>query len=104
MLLEVTADEVAEVTPIVPTWEQYTRYLSGIAQITQRILIGILVGVSLLVLSRLFGESSFLGVLTFFAGMLAFLYPFCGGQFMSLPAAIWRFENCPTPDYFLVRY
>ncbi|MEN9219984.1 MAG: hypothetical protein Q6K08_04170 [Thermostichales cyanobacterium GMQP_bins_62] len=73
MLLELTPEEVEQVTPIVPTWEQYIRYLGSAALTAQRIVIAIGVGAAVLLLYRGGGEGSVLGVTMVIDGMLTFL-------------------------------
>ncbi|GAB4218048.1 MAG: hypothetical protein OHK0012_25140 [Synechococcales cyanobacterium] len=100
MLLEVTQEEVELVTPIVPTWEQYTRYLSNAVLTTQRILVAVGAGAGLLLLSRLGGEGSFIGIIMFLAGMLALLYPFFWGPLYAIARRNLAFRELPYCGLF----
>ncbi|MEO0853728.1 MAG: hypothetical protein AAFY15_09530, partial [Cyanobacteria bacterium J06648_11] len=61
MLIELTEEEIEAVTPVAPTWSQYINYVGGGESFTRRLAIGMVTCVSLLLLSRLFNEVSFLG-------------------------------------------
>ncbi|MEN9240648.1 MAG: hypothetical protein Q6J68_07785, partial [Thermostichales cyanobacterium SZTDM-1c_bins_54] len=100
MLLELTPEEVEQVTPIVPTWEQYIRYLGSAALTAQRIVIAIGVGAAFLLLSRVGGEGSLLGVTMFIAGMLTLLYPFFWGPLYAIARRNLAFRELPYSGLF----
>jgi len=100
MLLEVTPEEVEQITPIVPTWEQYARHLSQAALTAQRILIAIGLGAAFLLLSRVGGEGSLLGITMFIAGMLTLLYPFFWGPLYAISRRNLAFRELPYAGLF----
>ncbi|MFS8796073.1 hypothetical protein NW807_02515 [Synechococcus sp. R70.1] len=100
MLLELTPEECESVIPLVPTRLQYTAYWSDALNSVGRIITAILVGVALLVLSRAFGEGSFLGAVSFLAGFLSLLYPFLWGPLYTISRRQMAFREIPYGGLF----
>lgn len=100
MLIEITPEEANLVVPIVPTRAQYSRYWSDALNSTSRIITAILVGMSLLVISRIFGENSFLGSLCFLTGILSLLYPFLWGPIFFISRRNLAFREIPYAGLF----
>ncbi len=100
MLLELTPEECEAVIPLVPTRLQYAAYWSDALKSVGRIITAILVGVALLVLSRAFGEGSFLGAVSFLAGFLSLLYPFLWGPLYTISRRQLAFRDIPYGGLF----
>ena len=100
MLLELTPEECESVIPLVPTRLQYAAYWSNALNSVGRIITAILVGVALLVLSRAFGEGSFLGAVSFLAGFLSLLYPFLWGPLYTISRRQMAFREIPYGGLF----
>jgi hypothetical protein len=100
MLLELTPEECEAVIPLVPTRLQYAAYWSDALKSVGRIITAILVGVALLVLSRAFGEGSFLGAVSFLAGFLSLLYPFLWGPLYTISRRQLAFREIPYAGLF----
>jgi hypothetical protein len=100
MLLELTPEECESVIPLVPTRLQYAAYWSDALNSVGRIITAILVGVALLVLSRAFGEGSFLGAVSFLAGFLSLLYPFLWGPLYTISRRQMAFREIPYGGLF----
>jgi len=100
MLLELTPEECESVIPLVPTRLQYAAYWSDALNSVGRIITAILVGVALLVLSRAFGEGSFLGAVSFLAGFLSLLYPFLWGPLYTISRRQRAFREIPYGGLF----
>ncbi|MFS8859607.1 hypothetical protein [Synechococcus sp. H60.4] len=100
MLLELTPEECESVIPLVPTRLQYAAYWSDALNSVGRIITAILVGVALLVLSRAFGEGSFLGAVSFLAGFLSLLYPFLWGPLYTISRRQLAFREIPYGGLF----
>ncbi len=100
MLLELTPEECEAVIPLVPTRLQYAAYWSDALKSVGRIITAILVGVALLVLSRAFGEGSFLGAVSFLAGFLSLLYPFLWGPLYTISRRQLAFREIPYGGLF----
>jgi hypothetical protein len=100
MLLELTPEECEAVIPLVPTRLQYAAYWSDALNSVGRIITAILVGVALLVLSRAFGEGSFLGAVSFLAGFLSLLYPFLWGPLYTISRRQMAFREIPYGGLF----
>jgi len=100
MLLELTPEECESVIPVVPTRLQYAAYWSDALKSTGRIITAILVGVALLVLSRAFGEGSFLGAIAFLVGILSLLYPFLWGPLYTISRRQLAFREIPYGGLF----
>jgi hypothetical protein len=100
MLLELTPEECESVIPLVPTRIQYAAYWSDALNSVGRIITAILVGVALLVLSRAFGEGSFLGAVSFLAGFLSLLYPFLWGPLYTISRRQMAFREIPYGGLF----
>jgi len=100
MLLELTPEECESVIPLVPTRLQYAAYWSDALKSVGRIITAILVGVALLVLSRAFGEGSFLGAVSFLAGFLSLLYPFLWGPLYTISRRQMAFREIPYGGLF----
>lgn len=100
MLLELTPEECEAVIPLVPTRLQYAAYWSDALKSVGRIITAILVGVALLVLSRAFGEGSFLGAVSFLAGFLSLLYPFFWGPLYTISRRQLAFREIPYGGLF----
>jgi hypothetical protein len=100
MLLELTPEECEAVIPMVPTRLQYAAYWSDALKSVGRIITAILVGVALLVLSRAFGEGSFLGAVSFLAGFLSLLYPFLWGPLYTISRRQLAFREIPYGGLF----
>jgi len=100
MLLELTPEECEAVIPLVPTRLQYAAYWSDALKSVGRIITAILVGVALLVLSRAFGEGSFLGAVSFLAGFLSLLYPFLWGPLYTISRRQMAFREIPYGGLF----
>ncbi|MGQ9838416.1 MAG: hypothetical protein ACUVRV_10735 [Cyanobacteriota bacterium] len=100
MLLELTPEECEAVIPVVPTRVQYATYWSDALKSTGRIITAISVGVLLLVLSRPFGEGSFLGAICFLAGSLSLLYPFLWGPLYVISRRQLAFREIPYGGLF----
>lgn len=86
--------------PLVPTRLQYAAYWSDALNSVGRIITAILVGVALLVLSRAFGEGSFLGAVSFLAGFLSLLYPFLWGPLYTISRRQMAFREIPYGGLF----
>lgn len=100
MLLELTPEECEAVIPLVPTRLQYAAYWSDALKSVGRIITAILVGVALLVLSRAFGEGSFLGAVSFLGGFLSLLYPFLWGPLYTISRRQLAFREIPYGGLF----
>ncbi|MFS8866659.1 hypothetical protein [Synechococcus sp. H65.1] len=100
MLLELTPEECESVIPLLPTRIQYLAYWSDALNSVGRIITAILVGVALLVLSRAFGEGSFLGAVSFLAGFLSLLYPFLWGPLYTISRRQLAFREIPYGGLF----
>lgn len=95
MLIELTEEEIEAVTPVAPTWSQYINYVGGGESFTRRLAIGMVTCVSLLLLSRLFNEVSFLGFLLFLVGLVAPLYPILWGPLFVISRQNLAFRELP---------
>ncbi|MFS8886056.1 hypothetical protein [Synechococcus sp. H70.2] len=100
MLLELTPEECESVIPLLPTRIQYLAYWSDALNSVGRIITAILVGVALLVLSRAFGEGSFLGAVSFLAGFLSLLYPVLWGPLYTISRRQLAFREIPYGGLF----
>ncbi|MEO0801808.1 MAG: hypothetical protein AAFY57_05985 [Cyanobacteria bacterium J06642_2] len=95
MLIELTEEEVEAVTPVAPTWSQYIQYVGGSQSFGRRLATGLVVCVSLLLVSRLFNEVSFLGFLLFLVGIVAPLYPVLWAPLFTLSRQNLAFREVP---------
>ncbi len=100
MLLELTPEEVDCVVPIVPTRVQYSEYWSDALQNLGRFINAVLVGVALLVVSRLFQDSTFFSVLLFLPGILSLFYPLLWGPLWVISRRNLAFREIPYAALF----